>query len=77
MTKDKEGNIHKWSDYGKMRWELAGCLLLSWVVICLIVIKGVDSLGKASYVITLSPYVVLTALIIYSASLPGAGNGIR
>ena len=29
--------------------------------------SGVSSLGKASYVITLTPYVVLTALLIYAA----------
>ena len=34
-------------------------------------IKGIQSYGKAAYVITLSPYFILTALIIYAAQLPG------
>ena len=29
--------------------------------------SGVSSLGKASYVITLTPYFVLTALLAYAA----------
>jgi len=37
--------------------------------------SGVQSLGKAAYVITLSPYVVLTILIAYVATLDGASDG--
>ena len=33
----------------------------------IISISGLKSLGKAAYVITLSPYVVLTILLAYSA----------
>ncbi len=76
LTKNREGEQYSWDDYGTIQWELALCLLLSWIVVCLILIKGIQSLGKAAYVITLSPYVVLTALIAYAATLEGAGNGI-
>ena len=76
LTKDKEGNQYNWEDYGTPRWELVLCLLLTWILVCLILIKGVSSLGKAAYVITLSPYFVLTALIAYAATLEGAGDGI-
>ncbi len=67
---------YSWDDYGTIQWELVLCLLLTWIVVCLILMKGIQSLGKAAYVITLSPYVVLTALMAYSATLPGAGKGI-
>jgi len=36
---------------------------------------GIQSLGKAAYVITLSPYFVLTILIAYVATLDGASDG--
>jgi len=39
-------------------------------------IGGLQSFGKVAYVVTLSPYVVLTALLAYCATLPGAKDGI-
>jgi len=31
---------YTWSDYGSVQWELVLCLLLTWTVVCLILIKG-------------------------------------
>ena len=70
------GEKYSWDNYGSMSWELTLCLLLSWIVICLSMIGGLQSFGKVAYVITLSPYVVLTALLAYCATLPGAKDGI-
>ena len=71
------GERHSWDDYGSLSWELSLCLLLSWILIGLSMIKGLQSYGKVAYVITLSPYFVLTALIIYVAMLDGAKEGIE
>ena len=49
----------------------------AWTIIGLILWKGIASYGKAAYVITLSPYFVLTALLIYTARLDGAVEGIE
>ncbi|XP_023324600.1 sodium-dependent serotonin transporter [Eurytemora carolleeae] len=76
LKKDYQGTIHTFEDYGGLKWELVLALFVSWVMICLILIKGLKSLGKASYVITLSPYVVLTALLAYGAGREGAVEGI-
>ena len=54
-------------DFGGMQWELVGCLVLTWLLVVLSLYKGVSSLGKVAYVITLAPYFVLTALLIYAA----------
>ena len=70
------GTKRSWDDYGSLSWELSLCLLLSWIVICLSMIKGLQSYGKVAYVVTLSPYVVLTALLAYCATLEGAKDGI-
>ena len=71
-----------------MKWELVGCLALTWVLVIASLWRGVSSLGKVdrnryfvrylcrylqmsiiqvSYVITLAPYFVLTALLAYAA----------
>jgi len=77
LVKDYEGNKHSFEDYGEVKWDIALGLLVSWILICAILIKGLKSLGKASYVITLSPYVVLTILLIYGAPRKGAWEGIK
>ena len=70
------GEKYSWDNYGTMSWELTLCLLLSWIMICLSMIGGLQSFGKVAYVVTLSPYVVLTALLAYCANLQGAKDGI-
>ena len=69
-------NIHS-LDPLPIRWQLALCLFAAWTIIGLILWKGLASYGKAAYVITLSPYFVLTALLIYTAQLEGAADGIK
>eukprot|EP00095_Tigriopus_kingsejongensis_P011597 maker-scaffold297_size217559-snap-gene-1.20 protein:Tk11597 transcript:maker-scaffold297_size217559-snap-gene-1.20-mRNA-1 annotation:"sodium- and chloride-dependent glycine transporter 2-like" len=78
LNKDSTvGDQYDWTDFGTLQWELVLCLLLAWILVILSLIKGLQSLGKAAYVVTLSPYFVLTALIIYTLQLEGSGNGIR
>lgn len=38
-------------------------------------IKGVQSLGKVSYVTATVPYLIITALIVRGALLEGSGEG--
>ena len=73
----KDGTTHDLENYGVPRWQLILCLACGWTLITLVLIKGIQSYGKAAYVITLSPYFILTALIIYAAQLPGADKGIE
>jgi len=61
---------------GAPNWQLTVCLLVSWTLIFLILIRGVQSSGKAAYFLALFPYVVLTGLLIRGVTLPGAVNGI-
>lgn len=56
--------------------NLTICLLISWIIIFLVICKGVKSSGKASYFLALFPYVVLIALLIRSVTLDGAVDGI-
>lgn len=53
-----------------------GCLALCWVLICASLIKGIASYGKVVYFTALFPYVVLTILLGYVATLDGFLDGM-
>ncbi|XP_069985298.1 sodium-dependent nutrient amino acid transporter 1 isoform X2 [Penaeus vannamei] len=57
-------------------WRLSLCLLFSWVVLFVILAKGVQSSGKAAYFTALFPYLVLFIMLIRGATLPGSLDGI-
>ena len=69
-------NPSSWSNWGSCNWKIAGCLLLCWTLVCLSLIKGVQSYGKVVYFTTLFPYVVLTTLLVYVSTLEGFKDGI-
>ncbi|XP_046332791.2 sodium- and chloride-dependent glycine transporter 2-like [Haliotis rufescens] len=60
---------------GPIKWELALCLLASWVIIFVCVVRGVRSVGKAVYVTATVPYVILIVLLIRGLTLPGGTEG--
>ncbi|XP_073829599.1 sodium-dependent nutrient amino acid transporter 1-like [Musca autumnalis] len=55
---------------------LTAALFVSWIVIFLVIRKGVKSSGKAAYFLALFPYVVLVALLARAVTLEGAVDGI-
>ncbi|CAH0667345.1 unnamed protein product [Chilo suppressalis] len=57
-------------------WDLTLCLLASWVIIFVVVARGVKSSGKAAYFLALFPYIVMIILLITTCLLPGADKGI-
>lgn len=61
---------------GMPDFYLTICLLCAWLFIVSVLIKGVQSSGKASYFLALFPYVVIFILLIRAVTLPGAGAGI-
>ncbi|XP_067113843.1 LOW QUALITY PROTEIN: sodium- and chloride-dependent GABA transporter 2-like [Osmerus mordax] len=63
-------------EVGSIRWELALCLLLTWVICYFCVWKGIKSTGKAAYFTATFPYVMLLVLLVRGVTLPGAINGI-
>ncbi|KHJ42255.1 Sodium:neurotransmitter symporter family protein [Trichuris suis] len=62
---------------GSLSWELALCLLLAWIMVCAILIKGVKSMGKVIYFTATVPYVLLLALLVRGSTLPNAIDGIK
>ncbi|CAG7629273.1 unnamed protein product [Allacma fusca] len=61
---------------GMPEWRLTLCLLFSWMVIFLVLFKGVKSSGKSAYFTSLFPYVVIFILLIRGVTLEGAWTGI-
>ncbi|XP_067424400.1 sodium-dependent proline transporter-like [Emydura macquarii macquarii] len=64
-------------DPGPVRWPLAICLLVAWIIIFLCMLKGIRSSGKVVYFTATFPYLVILVLIIRGATLEGSIDGIR
>uniref|UniRef100_A0A8C1WTC7 Transporter n=1 Tax=Cyprinus carpio TaxID=7962 RepID=A0A8C1WTC7_CYPCA len=70
-------HISKGIEYpGDIRWPLAACLFLAWIIVYASLAKGIKSSGKVVYFTATFPYVVLVILLIRGVTLPGAGSGI-
>ncbi len=52
------------------------CLIIAWVTVYLIIMKGIQSSGKVVYFTALFPYVVLTIFLVRGLTLPGASAGL-
>ncbi|XP_048205607.1 sodium-dependent neutral amino acid transporter B(0)AT2 [Perognathus longimembris pacificus] len=65
------------SESGGLNWKMAVCLLVAWTLVCLAMIKGIQSSGKIMYFSSLFPYVVLICFLIRVLLLNGSVDGIR
>ncbi|XP_033751807.1 sodium- and chloride-dependent glycine transporter 1-like [Pecten maximus] len=63
-------------DFGTIEWHLVICLFIAWLVVGLVLLKGIQSLGKVVYFTAIFPYVMLTVLFVRGVTLPGASKGI-
>ena len=68
MLQQNEGLEH---GLGGMQWELAGCLVIAWIVVYLIIAKGLHSSGKIIWFTALFPYFVMFILLGRALTLPG------
>ncbi|CAG7720271.1 unnamed protein product [Allacma fusca] len=59
-----------------IKWWMCLCLLLAWIVVYLIIQRGIQSSGKVVYFTALFPYMVLTIFFIRGITLEGAGAGL-
>ncbi|OWF50839.1 sodium-dependent noradrenaline transporter-like [Mizuhopecten yessoensis] len=65
------------NDLGPVKWELALCVLLTFVILYFSLWKSVKSAGKVVWFTATIPYLILTILLIRGSLLPGAGDGIK
>ncbi|XP_053706158.1 sodium-dependent neutral amino acid transporter SLC6A17 [Synchiropus splendidus] len=63
-------------DTGGLNWKMTLSLLVAWIMVCLAVIKGIQSSGKVMYFSSLFPYVVLFCFLVRGLLLKGAVDGI-
>ena len=61
---------------GNIQWELAGTLLLGWLLIFVIVCRGLHQSGYVVWVTALSPYFIIIILLIRALSLQGSWDGL-
>lgn len=77
MENDPSKEATSLDNVGPIHWQLVLCLLLSWIVVSLSLIKGVKSSGKVVYFTALFPYAVLIILFCYGMTLEGMEAGIE
>lgn len=73
-TLDASGSIE---DFVSIKYWVFICLMISWVVIYLILCKGIASSGKVVYFTALFPYFVLTIFFFRGITLHGAAEGLK
>ncbi|XP_015521293.2 sodium- and chloride-dependent transporter XTRP3 isoform X1 [Neodiprion lecontei] len=59
-----------------LKWWIVVCLLVSWIIVFFIVMKGIQSSGKVVYFTSMFPYLVLTIFFIRGITLKGASAGL-
>ena len=67
--------VHDWYNFGGLNGYQVLCLLAAWTLICISFI--VNRKGKVIYFIVIAPTVILCILMIYGATLEGAGRGLE
>ncbi|RLU27541.1 hypothetical protein DMN91_001345 [Ooceraea biroi] len=64
-------------DLGAIKWDIALCLLVVYLVCYFSLWKGISTSGKVVWFTALFPYAVLLILLIRGITLPGSTEGIR
>ncbi|CAK6444231.1 unnamed protein product [Pipistrellus nathusii] len=64
------------SDSGSVQWWVLLCLTCAWCVLYVCTIRGIETTGKAVYITSTLPYIVLTVFLIRGLTLKGATAGI-
>lgn len=62
---------------GGLQWWMILCLISAWGVLYVCCIRGIETTGKAVYVTSTLPYVVLTIFLIRGLTLKGSFDGIK
>ncbi|CAD7077168.1 unnamed protein product [Hermetia illucens] len=71
---NESNGIH---DLGAIKWDMAVCLLIVYLICYFSLWKGISTSGKVVWFTALFPYVVLLILLIRGITLPGSAMGIQ
>ncbi|KAG7167240.1 Sodium- and chloride-dependent glycine transporter 2-like 3 [Homarus americanus] len=72
-----ERGLQEFGEIGEIEWPLIVCLLISWIIVFLCLVKGIKSSGKVVYFTATFPYVILIALLVVGVRLEGAVEGLK
>ncbi|NXP76007.1 SC6A7 protein, partial [Ramphastos sulfuratus] len=64
-------------DPGPVRWPLALCLLVAWLLVLFCLLKDIRASGKLLYFTAAFPYLLILILLIRGATLQGALGGVH
>ncbi|XP_036433770.1 sodium-dependent neutral amino acid transporter B(0)AT1 [Colossoma macropomum] len=67
----------KIEDSGGLQWPMVLCLIAAWMVLWVCCIRGIETTGKAVYITSTLPYMVLTIFLIRGLTLKGSMSGIK
>ncbi|XP_007887826.1 sodium-dependent neutral amino acid transporter B(0)AT3 isoform X1 [Callorhinchus milii] len=62
---------------GELQWWLVICLATAWIIVFMCTIKGIESIGKAVYITSTFPYLILLIFFVRGLTLPGAIYGLN
>ena len=68
---------NKWDDFGPIHWELALCCLASWIIVFVVIWRGVHRSQLIVMFTSLFPFICLLALCIIGFTLPGSNKGLE
>lgn len=63
-------------DSGDLQWWMVLSLLVAWSLLAVCCIRGIETSGKAVYITSTLPYLVLTIFLIRGLTLKGSVDGI-
>lgn len=64
-------------DSGDLQWWMVLALLVAWSLLYVCCIRGIETSGKAVYITSTLPYLVLTIFLIRGLTLKGSVDGIK
>uniref|UniRef100_A0A673GS27 Transporter n=1 Tax=Sinocyclocheilus rhinocerous TaxID=307959 RepID=A0A673GS27_9TELE len=64
-------------DSGGLQWWIVLCLFCAWTLLWVCCLRGIETTGKAVYVTSTLPYLVLTIFLIRGLTLKGSVSGIK
>ncbi|XP_046737501.1 sodium-dependent dopamine transporter [Diprion similis] len=64
-------------DLGAVKWDIALCLLVVYIICYFSLWKGISTSGKVVWFTALFPYAVLLILLVRGITLPGSIEGIK
>lgn len=65
------------SEPNGVKWWMALCLTLSWLLVWFCIMRGIQSSGKVVYFTALFPYMILIIFFGRAVTLKGAGAGLK